>query len=197
VFLVFVISHSLVFLPLLTAQAAEGLAFPTGDLVAPEIDSPPVTEKFSLGERPTIRATVTDNVGVKSVTIFYRDKGETEFQRKEMARESGTDEYSVTLPEIMAPGVEYYIQATDQAGNSLLHGHTFAPLTLNVVPGETGQEAVAAASQEEATAEPKKGVSKWVWIGLGVLAVGAIASSGGGGDGGGDTGTITISAPPP
>jgi hypothetical protein len=204
VLLVVIISDSLVFLPLLNAYAAESLAFPTGDLIAPEIDSPPITEEFSPGQRPIIRATVTDNVGVKSVTIFYRDKGETKFQRKEMTRESDTDEYSATLPEILAPGIEYYIQATDQAGNTLLHGHTFAPLTLNVLTGEStqgGQETVAGASREEASAKPNQGVSKWVWIGLGVLAVGALAGGGDGGTTSGapepDTGTVTITGPTP
>lgn len=203
-FIVVVISNSLIFYPLVTVYAAEGLAFPTGDLVAPQIDSPPVTEKIPPGERPIINATVTDNVGVKTVTIFYRDKGETEFQRKEMLRDPGTDKYSATLPAIVAPGIEYYIQATDQAGNTLLHGHTFAPLTLNVLPGKStqeGQEAVAAAPQGEAVAKPEKGVSKWVWIGLGVLAVGALAGGGGGGSTSAapeaDTGTVTITGPTP
>ena len=206
VFLVFILSNSLIFLPIINAYAAEGLAFPTGDLIAPEIKSPPITEKIPPGERATINAVVTDNVGVKNVTIFYRDMGETTFQRKEMAREAGTDNYSATLPEIVVPGLEYYIQATDEAGNTLLHGHTFAPLTLNVPPEAIAQQeqgAGAAAKQEVAAAKPEeeKGVSKWVWIGLGVLAVGALAGGGGGGGGGGGTtsgpGTVVITGPNP
>jgi len=199
--LVAIISHSLIFLPLVNASAAEGLAFPAGDLIAPNIDSPPITEKIPAGERVTIHATVTDNVGVKNVTIFYRDMGETNFKREEMRQEPGTDDYSATLPDIIAPGIEYYIQATDQAGNTLLHGHTFAPLTLNVSPSASPQEekgAVAAAPQGEEAAESKKGISKWVWIGLGVLAVGAIAASSGGDDNGGvNTGAVNITGPTP
>jgi len=198
-FIVVFICNYLLFLPLINANAADGLAFPAGDLIAPEIKSPPVTEKFPVGERPTIHATVTDNVGVKNVTIFYRDMGEKEFQRKEMLREPGTDEYSITLPAIVAPGLEYYLQATDLAGNTLLHGHTFAPLTLNVnAPlGNLAQE-----DQSKGSEKPQQGVNKWVWIGLGVLAVGALAGGGGGGGGGSSTktansGTVTITGPSP
>ena len=202
VFIVVIVSNSLIFLPLINAYAAESLAFPTGDLIAPEIDSPPITEKLPPGERPTIRATVTDNIGVKNVTIFYRDIGETDFQRKEMERAPGTDDYSATLPAITVPGIEYYIQATDQAGNTLLHGHTFAPLTVNV-PAEAiaQQEPEASAPEKEAAATSEKGISKWVWIGLGVLEVGALASDSGGGGGDDDdgptTGTVTIGGPTP
>ena len=197
VFLVFILSSSLVYLPALNTFADEGLAFPSGDLIAPEIKSPPITEKLPPGERPIINAIVTDNVGVHSVTIFYRDIGETNFQRKEMALEAGTDNYSVTLPAIIEPGVEYYIQATDQAGNTLLHGHTFSPLTVNTPAGAFAQpdKETVFDSNKVVADKPEKGISKWVWIGLGVLAVAALAS--GDDDDAPETGSIVISAPPP
>ncbi len=195
-----VINCSLIFLPMyhVTAvNAAEALALPAGDLVAPEIKSPQINTKVAPGESIIVNATVTDNVGVQNVTLFYRNTGATDFQRVEMSRKQVTDNYSVTLPEVIEPGVEYYIQATDLAGNTVLHGHTFSPLTISVssdsilVPEQQGDNAAA---EQPA----KKGVSKWVWIGLGVLAVGA-AASGGGGGGGGDptTGTVTITGPTP
>lgn len=202
--LVFVIINSLILFPVINAYAAEGLAFPTSDLIAPEVISPPVKEKLQPGVQPTINATVTDNVGVKNVTIFYRDMGETNFQRTEMIREAGTNNYSATLPEVVAPGLEYYIQATDRAGNSLLHGHTFSPLTLNVLADAAEQQdEIGAASQQETTATSEKGVSKWVWITLGVLAVGALAGGGGGGGGsnpppsGEQDGSLIITGPTP
>ena len=197
-FIVAIISNSLIFLPLVNTYAAEGLALPSGDLIAPEIISPPITNKIPPGDT-TIHATVSDNVGVKSVTVFYRNIGATDFQRKEMMREIGTEDYSVTLSEMMEPGIEYYIQATDQAGNTILHGHTFSPLTLTVssdaLPQE-GQDAMAVVAPQDEKTE-KKGISKWVWIGLGVLAVGAIAASGGGGTTVATTGTINITGPTP
>ena len=59
----------------------------------------------------------------------------------------------------MAPGIEYYIQATDQAGNTILHGHTFSLLTLTVSPDASSQErqdAMAVAPQDEKS--EKKGI---------------------------------------
>lgn len=217
--LVTVINSSLIFLPMYNAtavNAAEALALPAGDLIAPEIKSPQINTKVAPGESIIVNATVTDNVGVRSVTLFYRNTGATDFQRVEMSREQVTDNYAVILPEVIEPGVEYYIQATDLVGNTVLHGHTFSPLTISVSSGSAPQaeteEAIALVPEmvegdNAAAAVPaKKGVSKWVWIGLGVLAVGAAASGGGGGgdptgggDGGGDptVGTITITGPTP
>jgi len=203
--LVAVINFSLIFLPMYNVNAvnaAEALALPAGDLVAPEIKSPQINAKIAPGESVNIDATVTDNVGVKNVTLFYRNAGATDFKRVEMSRKQVTDNYSVTLPEVIEPGVEYYIQATDLAGNTVLHGHTFSPLTISVSPGNTPQveteEAVAFMPQEggNAAASPAKGINKWMWIGLGVLAVGA-AASGGGGGGDPTTGTVTITGPTP
>ncbi len=199
--LVTVINCSLIFLPMhyVTAvNAAEALALPAGDLVAPEIKSPQINTKVAPGESIIVNATVTDNVGVRNVTLFYRNTGAIDFKRVEMSRKQVTDNYAVTLPEVIEPGVEYYIQATDLAGNTVLHGHTFSPLTISVSSDSTPlaetEEAVALVPDE---APAKKGVSKWVWIGLGVLAVGAAASGGGGGGGGSTTGTVTITGPTP
>ncbi|NOX42114.1 MAG: hypothetical protein GXP19_00015 [Gammaproteobacteria bacterium] len=205
-FIVAIVSNSLIFLPLVNANAAEALALPSGDLIAPEIKQTPITKNVPPGERANIHATVTDNVSVKTVSVFYRNVGATEFKRTEMMRELGTDDYSVTLPEIMEPGVEYYIQATDQAGNTILHGHTFSPLTIVVSPDaapQEGAEGVVAIPQstplEGMAAKPAEGkISKWVWIGLGVVAVGALAGgSGGGGGTTPTTGTVTITGPTP
>ncbi len=130
---------------------------PVGDLIAPEIKQSPITTNILPGELANIRATVTDNAGVKSVTIFYRNTGAVDFKRTEMMRELGTDHYAATLPEIIAPSVEYYIRATDHAENAILHGHTFSPLTITVLPAQGGSAAVAdphVAPQKDAAAKP-------------------------------------------
>ena len=200
-FIVIFFSYSLLFLPVV--NAADVLAFPTADFVAPEIKHTPITTKIPSGEIATIQATVTDNVGVKDVTVFYRDKGHSEFKWTKMVRESGTDEFSTTLPEVTAPGVEYYIQATDIAGNTILHGHTFSPLNIAVssdIPLGEETAAVSTITQEEkVTAKSEKGISKWVWIGLGVLAVGVLATDDDDDDSPpiGKTGAVVISGPTP
>lgn len=206
-FVVALLCNSLIFLPIASVGAAESLSLPSGDLIAPIIKHTPITTKLQVGETPTIKATVTDNVGVQRVTVFYRHIGSDNFQRKQMAPEIGSTRYSTTLPKATVPGIEYYIQAVDKAGNSILHGHTFSPLVVGVTTK------VAAQSQNSLTntsdqPEEKRGISKWVWIGVGVLALGAAAASGGGGGSSGgkppptgvdepSTGTIILSAPTP
>lgn len=198
--IIIIICNSLLFLPI--AQA-ESLALPSGDVIAPEIKHVPFKTNISSNELAKIRATVTDNVAVKSVTVFYRDQvGATEYKRKVMDRELGTDDFVTTLPKVAAPGLEYFIQATDRAGNTILHGHTFSPLTINVATGKgaTDKQEVAKAAQKSGPSmEPAEGkISKWVWIGLGVLAVAALAG-GGGSDGPAavPTGTVVISGATP
>lgn len=194
-FLVIIISNSLMFLPLVNVNAAEDLALPSGDVIAPEIKHTPSTTIIPVGEFINIHATVTDNVGVRDVIVFYREKINTnEFKRTKMTQELGTSFYSVSIPGAVAPGIEYYIQATDQAGNTILHGHTFSPLTVSVstdAPPLGAEDKKITMLEDDTADKPKKGISKWVWIGLGVLAVGAL----GGSDDpspGPTTGTLTI-----
>ncbi|MCF6363389.1 MAG: hypothetical protein L3J88_08610 [Gammaproteobacteria bacterium] len=204
VILVSLLVFSLVLLPI--AHAAE-LALPSGDLTAPTIKHSPIRKDVPPGQPVDIKATVTDNVGVKEVILFYRESAEADFKRLKMNRDLDSFIYTVTVPVADAPGLEYYIQATDLAGNTLLFGHAFSPLTITVAPAAAeGSKTGAVATMETPTAsagkEEKSGVSKWVWIGLGVVAVGAslaVAGSGGGDDEQPppSTGTIIISGPAP
>jgi hypothetical protein len=204
-FITLLLCVGIIYTPII--QSAQ-LSLPTGDLIAPEVSHTVIPDTLEAGSSVQIKATVTDNVGVKAVTLFYRTKGEEVYKRISMNRIDETDEYAVTLgkEELVEPGIEYYIQAMDLAGNTLLHGYSFSPLVVNVIaPGGAVAE-TGATIREEPTAEPKKKTNTWLWIGLGALALGAVAAAagGGGGDsgtaannGGGDTGTIVISAPPP
>ena len=201
--LVSLLVSSLVLLPI--AHAAE-LALPSGDLTAPVIKHTPISKDASPGQPVDIKATVTDNVGVKEVILFYRENPAADFKRLKMKRDLDSFIYTANIPSVDSPGLEYYIQATDLAGNTLLFGHAFSPLTITVAPSAADEgktKTVAAMESQTAPAgkEKKSGVSKWVWIGLGVVAVGAALAAGGGG--GGDeqpppsTGTIIISGPAP
>jgi hypothetical protein len=169
---------------------ADQLSLPTSDLVAPEVSHKAINTTLQEGQSFKLRATVTDNVAVKSVTLFYRIIGSADYQSVNMNRTEGSDEYSVMLgyDEVLSPGIEYYIQAVDKAGNSLLHGYSFSPLKISVanesVPPLTQNQSED--SLPSSTSEPKKKKSStWIWMVLGALAVGTIAvaaSSGGGGD---------------
>ncbi len=200
--LVVLLSFSFILFPVV--QAAE-LALPSGDLIAPAIQHTPIEKDIYAGQQVDIKATVTDNVGVKNVTLFYRDANAVEFKRLKMNRDLDSFVYTTQLTATDSPGLEYYIQATDLAGNTLLFGYSFSPLTIAVVPAAMDDIATDNSNTTVATSvkvgEEKSGISKWVWIGLGVVVAGA-ALSGGVGGGGNDpelppTGTLSISGPTP
>jgi len=206
----------LFFSPLLSAQE---LALPSGDLIAPSITFEPPSELVSAGGSQKISAKVTDNVGVQSVTIFYRTVGTELYQRALMSRGGVADHYSTMIFDVKAPGIEYYIQAVDLAGNALLKGYSFSPLVINVKGSEAPKsepvsadleprESIAATpSNQEIRDKIKKSSNfdnkTWLWIGLGALAVGGLVAAGSDSGGGGGstsaspTGSIVISAPAP
>jgi len=192
-FISLLVSLSLIYTPILRADQ---LALPSADLVAPVVKHHPIENTPTAGLSQNFSAIVTDNVGVKSVTLFYRPIGSKQYQQKSMKKVGDTDEYLAILDadEMKAPGIEYYIQASDLAGNNLLHGYSFSPLVVNVSPA-------AAKPAEEVSFAPEedKEISNWVWIGLGVLAVAAAAGGGGGGGGSSSSsdGTVVVSAPLP
>ena len=197
--LVILITQSLAFFPVLSVHAAENLALPSSDLVAPVIEHTPISDGVGVGNKLTIEVKVTDNVGVKRVTLYYRHKGDYKFKSVRMSAEMGTVNYVTTLLEISTSGYEYYIQAADHAGNTVLHGHNFSPLLVGVSSSAAAQKVNPVA--DIIPAKEKSKISKWVWVGVGVLAVGAIAASGGGGGssaGGAEpTGTVVLTASAP
>ena len=191
IFTSLLVSLSLIYTPFLQADQ---LSLPSGDLIAPQVKHKPISNTPMAGLSQKFHAVVTDNVGVQNVILFYRTIGTKKYQRKAMKRIDNTDEYVAVLEadEMTAPGIEYYIQANDLAGNNLLHGYSFSPLIVNVSPA-----AKKPAEEVALEADEDKKSNKWLWIGLGVLAVAAAAGGGGGGGGGGDDGTVTITAPLP
>ena len=189
-FITVYLSLSVFYTPILRADQ---LSLPSTDLVAPEVIHTPIENTPTAGSSQNFVAVVTDNVGVQSVTLFYRQIGTPQYQRKAMIKVGDSDEYRAILDadEMRAPGIEYYIQATDLAGNNLLHGYSFSPMIVNVsAPPSKPAQDIAFEPEED------KKISKWVWIGLGVLAV-AAAAGGGGGGGGSDTATLTINTAEP
>ena len=191
--LVVIVCQTLAYAPLLRAGQ---LSLPSGDLVAPEITQEKYIDTVKTGADHQITVTVTDNVGVKQVTLYYRIIGTEEYKRKSMDNIVNTDDYHATIKsdQIKAPGVEYYVQAMDNAGNTLLHGYSFSPLSVKTTNGDaatvaSGDTAAILASEEESS-------NTWLWVGLGVLAavLVGVAAGGGGGDDGGTTSTVTGTA---
>ncbi len=194
---------------------ADQLALPTPDVIAPVIEQKNLVTKIAAGSDHQILVTATDNVAIKNVTLFWRDTGDNMYRNKTMRNVPNTDDYSVTLSagELRGNGLEYYIEATDQAGNTLLLGYAFSPIAVVVEQPVLNEQVAGASAMDSTTPEkiPEKEYesdksNKWLWIGLAVLAVGALASSsGGGGDGGGGgtsggpsgEPTVVINAPVP
>lgn len=197
---------------------AETLALPSDDINAPVVKHLASKKPASAQDGHIFTATVTDDVGVATVILYYRESGAMTYNRLAMTRVLNTDEFTAFIEPSALPekGLEYYIQAKDLAGNSLLRGYSFSPLKLTVdatapepetpQPTPISEPTLVQTSQTNSDDEEDSIWSnKWLWIGLGVLAVGAAAAGGGGGGGGGgtdptptpETGTISGSIPQP
>jgi hypothetical protein len=90
------------------------------DTEPPEITHTPVTAAEE-GTAITITATVTDNVAVTGVKLFYRAKGASNFTSVDMAAAGTTTTYTATIPaaSVTSAGLEYYIEATDGTSTSV------------------------------------------------------------------------------
>jgi hypothetical protein len=167
------------------------------DAIAPVVKHDPVASEVGAGTPLTISATVTDNVGVAKVTLFFRARGENDYERLAMQRIGNTDMFIATLDtdDVREPAFEYYIEAADAAGNILLVGYALSPLIVSVT------ESRFAATEEPAPAPPaakssaKPATWLWVLMGVGVAAL-AVGASGGGG-GSSDRSDVVIDGPLP
>jgi hypothetical protein len=209
--------YTFLWLPLAPVWA-QSVKVPNSDLIAPVIQHEPADQPLAPDKQISLTATVTDNVAVKEAVLFYRTQGTDDYLSVNM-EPKGKNLYTVIIPgpEVKEPGVEYYIQAADEAGNIALRGFSFSPLAVAVAPGAPGQKDEALTekvfpSEDKETAfrtddageKPwyKKG---WVWgVIAGVVVIGAVAAGGGGGGGGGSsgppapsTGSATVSGPVP
>ncbi|MBI3802755.1 MAG: hypothetical protein HY282_03240 [Nitrospirae bacterium] len=170
------------------------------DLIAPKILHARPLGTFRAGQEVEIAAAVTDQEsGVAAVRLFFRSKGEENFIGTEMAR-GDRDQFRGRIPGdyVRSPGVEYYIEAEDRAGNRV---RTLRPPDL--FPSFVAVETPSLWERFKAEEQPwyKR---PWVWTLAGVVAVGAVAAIAGGGGGGGGggqpaptTGTVTVTGPVP
>jgi len=188
------------------------------DLTAPVIEHTPLSQPFVTGETATISATITDETGIAEVTLFFRPIGSNEYLQVTMPV-LNNNIYSVDIPHeyVQGPGMEYYIKAVDKAGNTVLKGLNFSPLTVAVkskqvtpsTPPLTEEESALMTEFEQteteidtsSTSTAQSSNKNWGWWLLGALAAGtAIAMSRNGSsddDNSEPTGSITIVAPTP
>ncbi|GAA4885990.1 S8 family serine peptidase [Ferrimonas pelagia] len=83
------------------------------DTVPPVISHTPVVSA-GYGANVLVQATVTDNIAVQGVSLYYRTQGQGSYQTLAMTSQQNSV-YRATVPGsvVQAPGVEYYIEATD------------------------------------------------------------------------------------
>jgi hypothetical protein len=92
----------------------------SGDTIAPTIAHTPIANNQTANTAVTVTAGVVDTGGVSTVRVLYRTTGTTgAFTSASLSLISGTT-YQTLIPgsAIVAPGVDYYLEATDSSGNT-------------------------------------------------------------------------------
>ena len=195
--------YTFLVIPMMPLWAQDVTLPEDADISAPNIQHEPSQESVGAGESLEIMAIITDDEGVKEATLYYRSVGNVEYFSLKMTPLEG-DAYTAIIPreDVLEPGMEYYVQASDKAGNVVLRGFSFEPLVVTVAPVLPTMEFPPSEDLVLKTEGPpsKPWYKKWwVWTIVGAVAIGgAVAASGGGGGGGdGSTGSATITAPVP
>lgn len=178
---------------LLTLTLGFSSGFPlqvmAADMSAPII-VPTVQQPFDKDDESIrIGASVNDDQSLSEVVLHYRTLGSVSaFESVPMERQQTPSLFEVILKgeQLSAPGLEYYIEARDGAGNISQQPFPSSPTTVAI---------------EKRVASEDSSKINWLWVGLGVLVVGALAGGGGGGSSssGSDTSgnSLTVSTQTP
>lgn len=92
------------------------------DTITPVITHTPI-KGANVGLPLQIFADISDNVGVKGASVYYRKAGTSDYNKIDMVKTTA-NRYSAVIDgaNVNAPGVDYYIEATD--GNSIARNGT-------------------------------------------------------------------------
>ncbi len=161
----------------------------TLDTDPPRIDFQPVVEGLK-GDSQVFSATVTDDREVASVLLHYRLDNESVYQNRAMSPIASTGIFTTTLKiDDVVDTVQYYIEATDVAGNRTLQGFAFDPIERQLIDH---QVPAAQLTREEVPA-PGMSTSRKILYGvLGLVVVGALASAAGGSGSDGSSATVPV-----
>ena len=118
----------------LFAVEADDKAPSTVDLVAPEIETVNVPDKVYAGSELRIEIQASDDLGMKSVAVFFRQKGSHQYTKMEMTHDPGTNRYYLVIKNVPGAGVEYYVEAMDLAGNLVRRGQDISPHSIVALP---------------------------------------------------------------
>ena len=132
------------------------------------------------GETQVFSARVSDDVALKSVTLFHRLSGDEAFVASPMRQVGSSDVFAVSLSSDIDDirDIEYYLQAEDTGGNKSLNGFAFDPLIRDM--SIESRPAVVPVSKVRRSLTRNQRLLFGV---LGVLVIGAVASQAGGGGG--------------
>jgi hypothetical protein len=170
-------------------------------LQSPDIEPPKIffDERNGVLEEgiQTFSVTATDNIGIASVTLYYKGVNDVAFIpriMKQSTSDSTLYTTEVSIDSVISNKLDVYIRADDVAGNSIFKGQKFSPFTFTIMPRATSEK-VADTVTEPPVEEEGMSTITMILIGVGVLA---LAGGGGGGSSSGDnTGSITITSPLP
>ena len=101
------------------------------------IDHAPFTRVQRRGAPLTIEARITSPVGIRKAEVFCRAVGGGDFTALPMETVE-ENRYRAVVPDWMTagPGLEYYIAATDERGQSTSQGFVGFPLVVRLVSGQ-------------------------------------------------------------
>ena len=100
------------------------------DTMAPDIYHSPVRTAYT-GSNLLISATVTDNLALNKVTIYYRTVGSTEWKSTQMTANNSRYTGLILAEYVTLDGIEYYIEAFD-GNNITTKGSADAPYLVTV-----------------------------------------------------------------
>ena len=105
------------------------------DTMSPLLYHTPVNQGYE-NNNLVISATASDNVGISTVTLYYRTVGETSWKSLAMVKQN--DKYSAKIfgSDVTLAGLEYYIVATDGI-NQVQKGSAETPYTVVVKEAES------------------------------------------------------------
>ncbi|HSB82840.1 MAG TPA: hypothetical protein VLM91_29030, partial [Candidatus Methylomirabilis sp.] len=86
------------------------------DTASPTITYTPITSWPANTALP-ITATIADNIGVQSATLFYRKTGTPDYPSIPMEASGSTYRGMIPASALTEAGVQYYLEATDAAGH--------------------------------------------------------------------------------
>ena len=217
--LLWIALYTFFFAPLSPLWAQSPLPVAEPGITSPQIQHQPAQHATMAGDPLEIEAVIAAGSSVEAV-LLYRKIGASEYTRLAMRyKEEGIYRARIPGKEVVPPGIEYFIQATDAFGNMTTYGQPLpagvfkmVPLTARVEPNLLSEDQAfterifpsetAAANREPQTSGNSWYKKWWVWTIVGVVATGIVAASMGGGSGDPGagapaTGTLTITGPVP